>query len=70
MSPDPLASSHRNGRTSLKWLAPALHQVGIPDEDSDATDEGEGQEAGGEEIELTDSDEDEDRPRRIRCAPS
>ena len=24
MPPDPLASSHRNGRTSLKQLAPAL----------------------------------------------
>ena len=47
--------------------SPFQRQIGIPDEDSDTTDDGQE----GEELELTDSDSDEDtRHHRIRCAPS
>ena len=40
------------------------HQIGIPHEDSDTTDEGQD----GDELDLPDySDDDKDRLRRVRC---
>lgn len=44
------------------------HQIGIPDEDSDSSDDGQDDD---DDLNLPDySDDDEERPRRVRCVPS